>query len=385
MLQIDHIYEFFFQHLFGDFGLGYLPGGVLKEGPIGTFDITIFTRSEDPKFKIFFHDQEPVSALSWNYFDQFDLVPPTRILVTSEHSPLISSLCQQRNYHHCYYFFHGFAASDWYRGYQALNFSQPVVKNYSYDFISYNRLITHDRSYRIFFVSNLIEQNLLGQGLVSFNVSGHNNSPMIEVFDPNTKLSKQAQKHITQNLSSIGNQLIIDGSSIPGTSSADIPRNIDQIGQYRKPNVDAFWHVVTETVFYHNKLHLTEKIFKPIVSKQAFMLLAAPGNLEYLRSYGFKTFGSVIDESYDHVQDHDLRTTMVIDQLRWYCQLSPSEKTNVQRELEPIIEHNFNHFYGDFRHIIATELLDNCRRLFNEVGYDDSAIAYKELYRVLTN
>jgi hypothetical protein len=36
------------------------------------------------------------------------------------------------------------------------------------------------------------------------------------------------------------------------------------------------------------------------------MLLAAPGNLAYLKSYGFKTFDSVIDESYDTIQDNDL-------------------------------------------------------------------------------
>ena len=66
----------------------------------------------------------------------------------------------------------------------------------------------------------------------------------------------------------------------------------------------ALWNVVSETVFYHNKLHLTEKIFKPIVSKQPFMLLAAPGNLKYLKSYGFKTFDHLWSEDYDN-EVHD--------------------------------------------------------------------------------
>ena len=46
-------------------------------------------------------------------------------------------------------------------------------------------------------------------------------------------------------------------------------------------------------------MHLTEKIFKPIVNKQPFMLLAAPDNLAYLKSYGFKTYYCLKDGDKD--------------------------------------------------------------------------------------
>ena len=114
------------------------------------------------------------------------------------------------------------------------------------------------------------------------------------------------------------------------------------------------------------------------------MLLAAPGNLAYLKRYGFKTFDSVIDESYDDIQDPDQRIDAVVDQLNWYCNLSDEEKLDVAEKLEPIIEHNFHHFYGEFRHIITRELLGNCQTLFKELGYDDSDVAYDDIYRVLT-
>jgi hypothetical protein len=150
-------------------------------------------------------------------------------------------------------------------------------------------------------------------------------------------------------------------------------------------NVDAFWHVVTETVFYYDKLHLTEKIFKPIVSKQPFMLLAAPGNLAYLKSYGFKTFDSVIDESYDTIQDNDARIDAVTKQLAWYCNLSDREKNNIMCAVKPIVLHNFHHFYGEFRHIITRELLNNTKTLFKDLGYDDSHINYTNIHHVLTH
>jgi hypothetical protein len=233
----------------------------------------------------------------------------------------------------------------------------------------------------------LKEQGLLSHGQVSFNVTDNLfDDWQDEITDPKTKLSGHAKQHIEHHLTDI-NKLIIDNPQVHGSASANIPRNING---YLYPgkgpaDVDAFWHIVTETVFYYDKLHLTEKIFKPIVSKQPFMLLEAPGNLAYLKSYGFKTFDSIIDESYDLIQDNDLRTEAVVEQLHWYCNLTPDQKTDVIQHLEPIIQHNFDHFYGEFRHIITRELLDNTKTLFKEIGYDDSHINYTNIHHVLTH
>lgn len=391
MLQIDHIYEFFYENIFREFGIGFPSGGVIASS-FNPTTVRIFNRNIVPRYKMFFYDQEPILpklAIDYlNYFDNIDSGADVRcipILVTSEKSAELNSILQQRQYFDLYYFFHGFAALDWYRGHYALNFQKPVVSNYDRDYITFNRIINHDRSYRIYFVSELVKNNLLHHGFVSCAVANdQNNDYRMEIADQQTKLSSHAIRHINEYLPKIKLPLVIDGESIAGSSSADVIRTVrDHINDIA--SVDSFWNVVTETVFYYDKLHLTEKIFKPIVSKQPFMLLAAPGNLEYLRSYGFKTFGSVIDESYDTETDPDLRIQKVVAQLKWYCNLSPQEKTRVQQELEPIIEHNFNHFYGEFKHIITTELLTNCQTLFKEIGYDDKAIAYKDLYRVLTS
>jgi hypothetical protein len=295
-------------------------------------------------------------------------------IATSEISADVDRYCQQYGAEKLYYFFHGFAALDWYRGFRALNYNKAVCRDYQYDYVSYNRIINNDRSYRIYWLSKLAELDLLPKGQVSFNVTDCVfDDWRDEVSNPKTKLSESARRHAEYHLTSI-DKLIIDHPELPGTASADIPRG-----------VDALWNVVTETVFYYNKLHLTEKIFKPIVSKQPFMLLAAPGNLEYLRSYGFKTFDGIIDESYDSIQDNDQRVDAVAAQLRWYCSLSQEEKSRVIERLAPIVEYNFQHFYGAFRHIITKELLTNCQTLFKEIGYDDKTIAYNDIYRVLTN
>ena len=390
MLQIDHVYEFFYETVFIDSTVCLLPNGVPKYTEnINIFDMHVFTRNHST-MKIFFWDQEPIfedltklylTIFKSQYHDQ----QPTA-LVTSEHSTVVDRICATERLSKLYYFFHGFAALDWYRGYYALNYNKSIVKQYKHDYITFNRIINNDRSYRIYFVSLLKEQGLLDHGQVSFNVTDNLfDDWQEEVADPNTKLSTVARQHIETHLVDT-HKLVIDGPAIHGSASANIPRTIDRIDYNNDTlNVDAFWHIVTETVFYYNKLHLTEKIFKPIVSKQPFMLLAAPGNLAYLKSYGFKTFDSVIDESYDTIQDNDLRTESVVEQLHWYCNLTPGEKTDIIQQLEPIIDYNFNHFYGEFRHIITRELLDNTKALFKELDYNDNHINYDNIYHVLTH
>ena len=429
MLQVDHIYEFLFENIFKDFDLYYCKDGVINPDQINFKDIAIFTRDQETTKKIFFYDQEPLLPniteeyiklflypIGYNleevYADSltgggpynippispkqhaFNILNPDKayknltVFVTSEKSQLLETYEQSYNLKKLYYFFHGFAALDWYRGYYALNYNKSIVKTYNSDFISYNRIITNDRSYRIYFVSLLKEHNVLKNGTVSFNVTDQLfDDWRDETASSYSKLSEQAKQHAEHHLIGI-DKLVIDRASIHGSFSADILRTIDSQmhPNFHKPvDIDSFWHIVTETVFYYDKLHLTEKIFKPIVSKQPFMLLAAPGNLAYLRSYGFKTFDSVIDESYDLIKDNDLRTQAVVKQLHWYCNLSLGEKTDIIQQLAPIINYNFHHFYGEFRHIITRELLDNTKTLFQSIGYDDSHVNYDGIYHVLTH
>jgi len=387
MLQIDHVYEFLYQELFKDFDFWYPINGVPKVTDfIDTTDISIFTPYIGVDKKIFFYDQEPyIPQLVNNYIDIFTDLPGKRTIVTSEYSDEISNLAIEINAHLLYYFFHGFAALDWYRGYHALNYNKTIDKNPTHDFVSFNRLITDDRSYRIYFVSLLKEHGLLNQGLVSFGVADDVNlSWQDEVSNPDSKLSNNAKSHITRYLPGT-DKLVIDNSYIQGSASADILRTINRVDYNNSPKFDSYWNIVTETVFYYNKLHLTEKIFKPIVNKQPFMLLASPGNLAYLKSYGFKTFDSIIDESYDNISNNDLRTEAVVKQLSWYCGLTNKEKEEIIQTATPIVEYNFQHFYGEFKHIITRELLDNTKNLFKEIGYDDSSIDYKSIYHVLTN
>jgi hypothetical protein len=62
-------------------------------------------------------------------------------------------------------------------------------------------------------------------------------------------------------------------------------------------------HLVTETSFVDNELFISEKILKPILGYQPFILLGPYRYLNEIKKYGFKTFSEFWDESYDEIED----------------------------------------------------------------------------------
>jgi hypothetical protein len=114
---------------------------------------------------------------------------------------------------------------------------------------------------------------------------------------------------------------------------------------------------------------LTEKIFKPIVLKRPFILVSSYGNLQYLKSYGFKNFINWIDESYDEIVDNDIRLEKIAIEIEKLCQLSDDQLEQMHLDMNEILEYNYKHFFGKFREIIVDELIDNfkkCIYLYNK-------------------
>jgi len=120
---------------------------------------------------------------------------------------------------------------------------------------------------------------------------------------------------------------------------------------------DSLVYVPTETVYFGRRLHITEKTFKAIALEMPFVLMAPAGSLEYMRSYGFKTFDSVFDESYDQETDDQLRVEKVVKLLKDLDSLSVKEREQIHRACVPLVEHNFHHFYqGGLTSILWPEL-----------------------------
>jgi hypothetical protein len=310
----------------------------------------------------YFFDQEPVQESHIFPFMVNTTFKECKIFANSEISESKKSCCNYYGLMDWYYFFHGFAALDWFRDGQYFN--QNI--NWNKPYISMNRLHVNDRSYRLNLVARLQKQNLVNQGHVSLHLDHTEfGSWQQELDNVDTKLSQSARQLVSEY---IREPLILDKEHTTGDLSADFGQREFELWK------SGLWHIVTETVFYYDKLHLTEKIFKPIVSQRPFLLAAAPGNLAYLKRYGFKTFDRWIDESYDNINDHDQRLQAIVDQVEKICSLSNNQLYDMHREMLPVLEHNFNHFYGNFKKIIVNEMIDNFEtavRLWNNGRVDN--------------
>jgi len=357
MFSIENFYYILYQHLLKPLGL--LEGMFTKFGSVLPTDFRMgrystsmyrFRKRASQENSCYYFDQEPIHAISVEHLTYCSSLKYFQLLANSEISALKSAVCKENNYQDWYYFFHGFAVLDWYN--DGKYFDQDV--GWTRPYISFNRLHVNDRSYRLNLVARLAEQDLLNRGHISLHL-GHTEygSWQQEIANPDTKLSKAACELITKHLDC---PLILDKTESTGSISADFGHQEFDLWK------SGLWHIVTETVFYYDKLHLTEKIFKPIVAQRPFMLAAAPGNLAYLKSYGFKTFDRWIDESYDTIQDPDLRLQAIVDQTQRLCAMSNSELQQMHQEMQPVLEYNFDHLWGNFRHRIVNELVDNFER-----------------------
>jgi hypothetical protein len=99
------------------------------------------------------------------------------------------------------------------------------------------------------------------------------------------------------------------------------------------------WEDNSEGNLFHwlerNCSRFVEKIMIPILFKKPFLNLGPLNGLEILKTYGFKTFDSIIDESYDTEVDLDKRMDMVLDELERLSTIDLNELT-------PILDYNYN-------------------------------------------
>ena len=102
-----------------------------------------------------------------------------------------------------------------------------------------------------------------------------------------------------------------------------------------------YYSIVAETTTENKYSQYTEKVAKPIIAGRPFVAFAGQHYLSNLRQLGFKTFASVVDESYDSIADLRERMQAAWHQVEWLCEQDPE---HVYRELHDVLQHNRRHF-----------------------------------------
>lgn len=119
---------------------------------------------------------------------------------------------------------------------------------------------------------------------------------------------------------------------------------------HSKKFYNSYLHIVTETTM-SDEGFFSEKIFKPAIYFQPFVLIGQKHGLENLRKIGYKTFSNVIDESYDLEPDNQTR---LIKATNAAIEFTKIVNNDLMRKLLPILEHNAVNFMNRAKTIIST-------------------------------
>ena len=332
--------------------------------PGHTSEASLFNLTCDPELEtdyVYFHDQEPVhldlhEPVFASIADRTDdiwhkeawSVRPEVFghVVVSERGEHVEQLAQRLRCRTHYYFFHGWAALDWYRGYdRAFVIARARDRKPTRTFMSPNRIVGGRREHRILFLYWVHRLGMANNWI---------SAPRVCSYEQTSTLTA-AQKFIDRYPDIVSTLAAADLPRLfPGESTQEMTSyclsNFDQAA-------DSLVYVPTETVYAGRRTHLTEKTFKAIALEMPFVLVAPAGSLAYLREYGFQTFDHVWDESYDTIEDPYQRMQAVAQLLHSLHTMTPEQRQRIHEQCVSTVEHNYHHFYsGGFAQVLWQEL-----------------------------
>lgn len=289
------------------------------------------------EFSKFWEQRNLRSACEVNIHDQC-------LLLHSEQRSENLNRYQQAGFVPVYVWSHGIIARDWYR-YAEIDPRLKIHHLPNYDFNIYARAWTGTREYRLMLLAMIADISHHCRVTFSANDSGHYQS-----YQPSNP------KFYINHFDLVN---LYNDSDITSDSSATYSWQ-----HYQQCAVD----LVTETLFDDDRIHLTEKILRPIACGKPFIVAGPWGSLEYLRSYGFETFSDIIDESYDTIKNPYQRLHAVTDLMQQIARMPGSKKQHLYHAMNEVADRNRQHFFSsDFFQQLIIEYSVNVRDALRQV------------------
>lgn len=135
------------------------------------------------------------------------------------------------------------------------------------------------------------------------------------------------------------------------------------------PSMDLYrnsWVEIVPETLHIDAYYFTEKTFKPILTRTPFLVVSTTGYLQYVKSLGFQTFDSLIDESYDIQSNIQDRVHLMLDQLEDIVKNGSSSFYYASKHILDHNQHRLAEISG-FRNYDRDSLLTQC---FKELQLD---------------
>lgn len=209
-----------------------------------------------------------------------------------------------------------------------------------------------DLAHRRFIFGSLIRNKLINEGIVSYRCHGTKQDTSLE-FHIGRNFAQEQLDYITETflLAETSMPLKIDDGHFSGA----LPRELFK---------SVYVGIVAETQFCNNPhsfnaTFLTEKTFNAIANQQMFFIVGQAHSLEQLKFMGYKTFGDVIDESYDSILHNGNRLMAVNQEILRFISRPINEIQQDYIRMQEVIEHNsnllfsqVNTFNSRFQHLV---------------------------------
>jgi hypothetical protein len=128
------------------------------------------------------------------------------------------------------------------------------------------------------------------------------------------------------------------------------------------PYVDTYFSLVTETICAESVYSFrTEKIAKPLAMGHPFIVASTPGFYRDLHRMGFQTFGHVIDESFDTIDNAQQRLDRIIQIVTDLCQ---QDLASFLEECYTVCKYNQQHL-AELRNQVRQEFPDRFTKFIN--------------------
>ena len=190
---------------------------------------------------------------------------------------------------------------------------------------------------RLFAYYKLLQKNLANRGLTSFHAFTRDDA--VSNFRSEFLNHEDTIKNLDSNIDDIM-------SCISKTRTIDSLIGLDymnsQQASYNDIHSKSLLSISNETsAISTDEIYLTEKTYLNYAFGRPFLINGNRDSLKWLNRYfGFKSFDTLFDESYDDIDNYLERVDFIICQLERFCSLSFSRAKEKVLDLKPILDHN---------------------------------------------